>query len=255
MADAAVLRAQHLRKRYQQAVAMDGIDLEVDAGERVALVGPNGAGKTTTLMTCLGTVTADSGSIELLGQRSRRGRRAALARVGFAAGYLPLPQHMRVAEYLTMYGRLYGSGNPKALAASGMARFGIEELAHRWGADLSSGQRTVVAIVKATMHLPALLVLDEPTASLDPDVALRVRNGLLDLCQHYSTALLVTSHNMTEVERIAQRVVFLDRGRVLVDGPLADIAAQFGQSSLEDVYLYLRESGDRHATTQSGVVE
>jgi len=235
-----VLRVNGLRKRYRQVTAMDGINLEIAAGERVAMVGPNGAGKTTTLMSCLGTVDPQEGTIELLGERSSRGRRAALARVGFAAGYLPLPTHVRVIEYLTMYARLYGVPDPAETVHSGLTRFGVEDLRRRWGNELSSGQRTVIGIVKATMHAPALLILDEPTASLDPDVALRVRNGLLELCRQEDTALLVTSHNMTEVERLAQRVVFLSGGRVLVDGPLDVVAAQLGQRNLEDVYLHLR---------------
>jgi ABC-2 type transport system ATP-binding protein len=237
-----VLRARGLRKRYRQVTAVDGVDLAVAADERVALVGPNGAGKTTTLMTCMGTVEPDSGSVELLGQRSVRARRAALARVGFAAGYLPLPAHLRVVEYLTLYARLYGVRRPQEVAMAGLRRFDVEHLARRWGAELSSGQRTIVGIVKSTMHDPALLVLDEPTASLDPDVALRVRVGLLDMCQQHGTALLITSHNMVEVERLAHRVVFLSAGRVLVDGPLDEIAARFGKSNLEDIFLHLRES-------------
>jgi ABC-2 type transport system ATP-binding protein len=235
-----VLRVHGLRKRYRQVTAMDGVNLEIAAGERVALVGPNGAGKTTTLNSCLGMVDPEEGTIELLGQRTRQSRRAALARVGFAAGYLPLPAHLRVVEYLTMYARLYGLPDPAAVVQHGLGRFGVENLKRRWGNELSSGQRTIIGIVKATMHSPALLVLDEPTASLDPDVALRVRNGLLDLCRRENTALLVTSHNMTEVERLAQRVVFLSGGRVLVDGPLEVVTAELGQSNLEDVYLHLR---------------
>ncbi|GGM17703.1 ABC transporter ATP-binding protein [Micromonospora yangpuensis] len=242
MTDDTVLRVRGLRKRYRQVTAVDGVDLTVAAGERVALVGPNGAGKTTTLMSCLGAVQPEEGTVELLGQRGRRARRAVLARVGFASGYLPLPPHLRVREFLTLYARLYGAPNPQEQARAGLRQFDVEGLADRWGSDLSSGQRTVVGVVKATMHAPALLVLDEPTASLDPDVALRVRGGLLDLCRRRGTALLVTSHNMVEVERLAQRVIFLAGGRVLVDGPVETITAQLGQTSLEDVYLRLRES-------------
>jgi ABC-2 type transport system ATP-binding protein len=252
MADQPVLRTHGLRKQYRQVTAVDGVDLTVAAGERVALVGPNGAGKTTTLMCCLGTVRPDSGTVELLGARTRRSRRAALARVGFLSSYLPLPEHLRVIEYLTLFGRLYGLPDAKVRAMAGLRRFEVEHLASRWGVELSSGQRTVVGLVKATMHAPALLVLDEPTASLDPDVALRVRAALLDQCHKDGAGLLVTSHNMTEVERLADRVVFLSEGRVLVDGPLETIAARFGQTNLEDVYLHLRESGGQSAPASTG---
>lgn len=234
-----VLHTSDLRKRYRRGMAVDGVSISIAPSERVALVGPNGAGKTTTLMMCLGAVRPDSGSVEILGHRTDRRRRAMLARVGFAAGYLPLPPHIRVMEYLTMFGRLYGSADPAGQAHAGLDRFRIDHLARAFGTELSSGQRTLVSIVKATMHAPALLILDEPTASLDPDVALRVRTGLLELCETEGTALLVTSHNMTEVERLAQRVVFLMSGRVVVDGPLETVAAQLGQANLEDVYLHL----------------
>jgi ABC-2 type transport system ATP-binding protein len=252
MADAAVLRVQGLYKRYRSHTAVDHIDFVVERGERVALVGPNGAGKTTTLMSCLGTVRPDGGEIELLGQRSTRGRRAALARVGFGAGYLPLPPRLRVVEYLTLFGRLYGAQDPKAQAMAGLRRFGIEDLARRLGTELSTGQRTLVGIVKATMHAPDLLVLDEPTSSLDPDVALRVRVGLLEQSRRDGSALLVTSHNMTEVERLAERVIFLLAGKVVVDGPLDKVAARFGQDNLEDVYLHLSKTFPKSTTANTG---
>jgi len=248
MTDQPVLRVRRLCKRYRDRVAVDNVDLQIAPGERVALVGPNGAGKTTMLMSCIGTVRPDGGEVELLGQRTTRGKRAALARIGFAAGYLPLPQRLRVIEYLVLFGRLYGLPHPKAQALEGLRRFGIEDLARRMGTELSTGQRTLVGIVKATMHSPELLILDEPTSSLDPDVALRVRVGLLEQNRDHGTALLVTSHNMFEVERIAQRVVFLRAGRVVVDGLLDAVAARFGQDNLEEVYLHLNETPQHNSS-------
>jgi ABC-2 type transport system ATP-binding protein len=248
MAVQTVLRVEGLRKHYRGRVAVDGVDFTVAAGERVALVGPNGAGKTTTLMSCLGGVRPDGGVVELLGRRTARGRRAALVHVGYAAGYLPLPGHIRVLEYLVLYGRLYGSRDPRGQALAGLRRYGVEHLASAMGTEMSSGQRTLIGIVKATMHDPALLVLDEPTASLDPDVALRVRTELFAQCADRGTALLITSHNMTEVERLAERVVFLSAGRVIADEPTGQIAARLGQNSLEDVYLHLRPGREAAAS-------
>src|SRR5437868_14373778 len=144
--------------------------------------------------------------------------------VGFAAGYLPLPDRLRVHEVLGMFAELYGVRDPKAAVDAGLERFGIAHLARTMGVELSSGQRTLVGIVRATLHRPRLLVLDEPTASLDPDVALRVRAGLEETCDATGAALLVTSHNMTDVERICERVVFLSHGLVVADGPPADVA-------------------------------
>ncbi|HKE99429.1 MAG TPA: ABC transporter ATP-binding protein [Actinomycetes bacterium] len=236
-----VLDARGLVKRYRRGRAVDGVDLTVRRGERVALLGPNGAGKTTTLMMCLGVVEPDAGTVEILGHRLPRGRVAAMAQVGFAAGYLPLPERLRVREYLRMFGRLYGLAEPDRAAAAGLERFGVAHLGAAMGTELSSGQKTLVGIVKATMHEPALVVLDEPTASLDPDVAQRVRAGLGALSAGRGSALLITSHNMVEVERIAERVVFLSAGRVVADGAPEEVAARFGREDLEEVFLHLAE--------------
>ena len=167
-----------------------------------------------------------------------------MEQVGFAAGYLPLPERLRVREFLVLFGRLYGIRDPKDAVAQGLARFSIEDLADAMGNELSSGQRTLVGIIKATLHQPRLLVLDEPTASLDPDVARRVRTGLERLCADEGTALLVTSHNMQEVERLSERVVFVSRGRVVADGSPENVAARFGRVDLEGVFLHLAEGGE-----------
>jgi ABC-2 type transport system ATP-binding protein len=226
-------------KDYRRGRAVDGVDLLVGEGERVGLLGPNGAGKTTTLLMCLGVVTPDAGTVEVLGRRLPARRAAAMAGVGFAAGYLPLPNAVRVNEYLSMFGRLYGLRRPDVAARAGLERFGIGHLEKAMGTELSSGQKTLVGIIKATLHDPRLLVLDEPTASLDPDVALRVRTGLADLSAERGTALLVTSHNMVEVERLCERVTFLSRGRVVADGTPDEIARRFDLVGLEEVFLHL----------------
>ncbi len=234
-----VLRATGLVKRYRRTLAVAGVDLTVGAGERVGLLGPNGAGKTTTLMMLLGVIRPDEGSVEIAGHRLPGRRSQALAEVGFAAGYLPLPERLRVREFLTLFGKLYGLADPKAAIDAALDRFGITHLAANMGNQLSSGQRTLVGIVKATLHRPQLLILDEPTASLDPDVAQKVRLGLARMCAEDNTALLVTSHNMTEVERLCQRVVFLSGGRVVADGSAEEVAARFGRDDLEGVFLHL----------------
>src|SRR5207247_6000968 len=127
-------------------------------------------------------------------------------------------ERLRVREFLHLFGQLYGIADPSPQVELGLARFNVTHLASAMGNELSSGQRTLVGIVKASLHQPRLLVLDEPTASLDPDVAMRVRSGLLDICANEGTALLVTSHNMLEVERMCERVVFIAGGRIVADG-------------------------------------
>ncbi len=239
------LLAEGLVKDYRRARAVDGVSLRVRPGERVALLGPNGAGKTTTLLMLLGVVTPDAGRVEILGHPLPKERAKAMTRVGFAAGYLPLPEKLRVREYLTLYADLYGLRDPLGAARAALARFKIPELEVAMGTELSSGQKTLVGIAKATMHQPRLLVLDEPTASLDPDVALRVRTGLQSLCDDEGTALLVTSHNMVEVERLCERVVFLSGGRIVADGSAAEVAAEFGQGDLEEVFIHLAAGRER----------
>ena len=243
MQDALVARG--LVKRYRRTVAVDGVDLTIGAGERVALLGPNGAGKTTTLLMLLGAIAPDAGTVEIFGHPLPKARSRAMADVGFAAGYLPLPERLRVGELLGVFGQLYGIADPGPAVAAGLERFGITHLADAMATELSSGQRTLVGVVKATMHQPKLLVLDEPTASLDPDVAHRVRTGLERICEEHGTALLVTSHNMNEVERICERVVFLSFGCVVADGSPADVSARFGQPNLEEVFLHLASEEDR----------
>ncbi|HEY2814947.1 MAG TPA: ABC transporter ATP-binding protein [Acidimicrobiales bacterium] len=237
----AVLEARGLRKKYKDVQAVAGVDITVAAGERVALLGPNGAGKTTTLLMLLGAVLPDEGEVEILGHHLPKHRSAAMSEVGFVAGYLPLPDRLRVREALSVFAGFYGLDRREANEAvtRGLQRFRISGLSERMCMELSSGQRTLVGIVKASLHQPRLLVLDEPTASLDPDVAHRVRNGLLDLCATDGTALLVTSHNMVEVERLCERVVFIAGGQIVADGTPADVAAMFGHGDLESVFLQL----------------
>src|SRR5262245_28958353 len=175
-----VLEARALRKRFKDIEAVAGIDVTVAPGERVGLLGPNGAGKTTTLLMLLGAIAADEGTITVAGYELPRRRTRAMEHVGFAAGYLPMPDRLRVREALGVFAGWYGVRDHQRAVADTLDRFGIMHLADRMCSSLSSGQRTLVGIVKATLHRPRLLVLDEPTASLDPDVALQARLGMLD---------------------------------------------------------------------------
>jgi ABC-2 type transport system ATP-binding protein len=251
MAESApIVRARGLVKQYQRVRAVDHLDLDVEAGCRVALLGPNGAGKTTTLMMLLGVITPDEGTIEVCGHHLPARRSQAMEHVGFGAGYLPLPERVRVREFLEVFGMLYGLRDPAPAVEAGLERFGISHLADAAGAELSSGQRTLIGIVKATLHAPSLLVLDEPTASLDPDVALRVRTGLERLCSQDGTTLLVTSHNMIEVQRLCERVVFVAHGRIVADGTPAQVSARFGRDDLEGVFLHLAELQEQERETR-----
>ncbi|MCB1271284.1 MAG: ABC transporter ATP-binding protein [Microthrixaceae bacterium] len=232
-----VLSARGLRKSFESKEAVAGIDLRIHPGERVGIVGPNGAGKTTTLLMLLGAIAPDAGSVELVGQALPERRAAAMAEVGFAAGYIPLPERMTVAETLDLFATLYGVEDPPAAAAGVLEELGITHLAPQRCESLSSGQGTLVGFAKAVIHRPRLIVLDEPTASLDPDVAMRVRDRLEVMNREHNATLLLTSHDMREVERLTTRVVFLRAGRIIADGPAAEVVARAGYSDLETMFL------------------
>lgn len=234
---APVVIAQGLIKAFDGVVAVDNLDLRIDTGDRVGLLGPNGAGKTTTLLMLLGAIASDDGSIEIAGHRLPRGRSQAMERVGFVAGYLPLPENLTVREALELFAGFAGMRRTAAAVDEAIETFGLTELAERRNQELSSGQRTLVSIAKAVLHRPSLLILDEPTASLDPDIAVRVRRALLDLHRRDGTALLVTSHNMREVEMLCERVILMSLGRIVADGSPATIAVQFAVDDLEGAFL------------------
>ena len=240
-----VLVAHELRKTFKKVEAVRGISITVAPGERVGLLGPNGAGKTTTLLMLLGAILPDTGSVTIVGHRLPRHRSRAMESVGFAAGYLPLPDRLKVREALGVFAGWYGVRNEKQAVSEALERFEITHLADRLCSALSSGQRTLVGIVKATLHNPKLLVLDEPTASLDPDVALRVRTGLLQFCASTGAALLITSHDMREVEMLTERVIFLANGQGVANDTPAAIAATFGYDDLEGVFMQLADEARR----------
>jgi ABC-2 type transport system ATP-binding protein len=240
-----VLEARGLRKRFKKIEAVCGVDVTVAAGERVGLLGPNGAGKTTTLLMLLGAILPDEGTITIAGCHLPRHRSKAMEHVGFAAGYLPLPERLKVREALGVFAGWYGMRNEKVAVAATLEQFNIGHLADRQCTTLSSGQRTLVGIAKATIHRPQLLVLDEPTASLDPDIAGKVRQGLLDVCSSTGAALLVTSHDMAEVEWLTERVMFLAHGQVVANDSPAAILALYGHADLEAVFLELAEEHGR----------
>lgn len=236
-----VLEAVGLVKQYRRVRAVDGVSLSVQPGERVALLGPNGAGKTTTLLMLLGVLTPDAGTVTIFGHQLPKQRQRAMEKVGFVAGYLPLAERLKVREFLGLYARLYTDGDTNETIEQGLERFGVGHLADAMGGELSSGQKTLIGIVKATLHRPKLLVLDEPTASLDPDVAYRVRTGLLTYAADTGAAMIITSHNMAEVQQLAHRVIFVQAGKVAANDTPEAVAALFGRENLEGVFLHLAE--------------
>jgi ABC-2 type transport system ATP-binding protein len=249
MSSSLVVDARGLVKVFKGQPAVDHLDLAVPAGSRLGLLGPNGAGKTTTLLMLLGVIAPDAGEIDIAGHRLPHGRSKAMEHVGFVAGYLPLPENLTVREALSLFAGFAGIRKPTAIVEEAIETFNLTELADKRNQELSSGQRTLVSITKAILHKPRLLVLDEPTASLDPDMAARVREALLVIHRRDQTALLVTSHNMREVEALCERVILMSRGKIVADGTPAAIATQFAVDDLEGAFLAvaaeLREGGAR----------
>jgi ABC-2 type transport system ATP-binding protein len=237
------IEARGLRKSFDGTRAVDGLDLIVEEGEVTAILGPNGAGKTTTLMMLLGMTEPDAGSVSLLGHRLPRERSLALQKTNFTASYVSPPGDTRVKHYLWVFAQMYGM--PRERAREVLDLFRIGELYERKTTDLSSGQRTLVGLAKALLNRPRLLILDELTASLDPEVGAMVRSVLKDEQEREGFTVLLTSHNMTEVERLCRRVVFLARGRAVADGTPGEIAARYEREDLEGTFLSIAEEARR----------
>ena len=215
--------------------AVDGIDLRVEEGDIVALLGPNGAGKTTTLMMLLGVTEPDEGTVSLLGHALPAGRTAALEQTNFTAAYVGMPYKVRVREILEVFRTLYGTD--KRRVDELVEQLQVGSFLERFASQLSSGQRTLVGIAKSLMSDPRLLVLDEPTASLDPEVSERVRHVIREEHAKRRFTLLVTSHNMADIERLCRRVVFMAAGRVVADGSPAEIHAKYDTTDMEQTFL------------------
>jgi ABC-2 type transport system ATP-binding protein len=226
-----------LRKVYRDVAAVDGIDFRLAAGAVTALLGGNGAGKTTTISMLMGLVIPTSGQARVFGADMARERHRVLHRMNFESPYVDVPMRLTVRQNLEVYGRLYGVRKLKAQVAAIAADLRLSEFLDRPYGKLSAGQKTRVSLAKALLNEPELLLLDEPTASLDPDTADWVRGKL----QHYLRArratVVLASHNMAEVERLADRVIMLERGRVIADETPAQLIQRFGRSTLEEVFL------------------
>ena len=227
----------NLRKVYGEVVAVDDISLTLEAGKVTALLGGNGAGKTTTIAMLLGLVVPTSGEVRVLGADMLTERQTVLHRINFESPYVVMPQRLTVAENLNVFGRLYGLRDLNGRIGEVAADMQIEDLMQRQVGELSAGQKTRIALAKALLNAPELLLLDEPTASLDPDTADWVRSKLEAFMAHYGSTLVLASHNMAEVERMAHRVVMLDKGRIVADDTPKALIETYGRENLEDVFL------------------
>ena len=245
-----LLEVQQLTKRFGDREVVRGISFALQTGEVVGLLGPNGAGKTTTLQMLVGLTLPTSGRIAISGLELETHRETILGQINFSSTYVSLPYALSVSENLYVFARLYGVRQRRRKVQEILELLDLEPLANRLTRELSSGQLTRLHLAKALLNDPVLLVLDEPTASLDPDVADRIRTILLERSRTTGMGILMTSHNLDEVQRMVDRLIFLKAGTILADDKPTDILAQFDAPDLETLYLRIARE-DRQQESQN----
>ena len=239
-----ILRARKLRKEFGDTVAVDDLSFSLHAGEVVGLLGPNGAGKTTAIQMLLGLVKPTSGSIQLFGQNFAENRTTLLKRTNFASAYANLPNNLKVGQNLTVFAMIYGVPNAGRKIDEVLNLFEIEHLKKRVTGHLSSGETTRLNLAKVMLNDPELVYLDEPTASLDPDIADKVRSVINRIRTEKEISVLYTSHNMRDIEAVCDRVIFLHLGQKIAEGSPLEINRRFKQESLEDTFIHIARSGE-----------
>jgi ABC-2 type transport system ATP-binding protein len=231
------ITVEALTKRYGATLAVDDIGFSVAPGHTVGLLGGNGAGKTTTIAMLLGLLIPTAGRITVLGHDMAADRFAALARMNFSSPYVALPHRLSVEENLRVYCHLYNVRHSSQRIAELAAQLNLGELLKRPAGELSAGQKTRVALAKALINKPDVLLLDEPTASLDPDTGDMVRTWLERYRAESGCAILLASHNMAEVERLCGHVLMMKQGRIVDRGSPDDLLERYGRDTLEAVFL------------------
>jgi ABC-2 type transport system ATP-binding protein len=231
------IEAEKLTKRYGDETAVDGISFAVAAGSITGLLGGNGAGKTTTIGMTMGLVSPTGGRVSVFGADMARDPYKVLHRINLESPYVDLPHRLTVRQNLTVFGLLYGVADRRERIARLAADLDLAEFIDRPAGKLSAGQKTRVALAKALINDPDLLVLDEPTASLDPDTADWIRGHLERFRARKNATILLASHNMAEVERLCDRVLMMKKGQIVDDGSPPQLLSRYGRQNLEEVFL------------------
>jgi ABC-2 type transport system ATP-binding protein len=237
------IAVEGLTKRFKAVTAVDAISFAVPAGVTAALLGGNGAGKTTTLSMLLGLLLPDAGGVRILGEDMLRHRFRVLPRMNFSSPYLDLPRRLTVRQNLVIYARLYGLHDRAARIAAIAEDLKIAAFLDRPTGDLSAGQKTRVVLAKALLNEPEVLLLDEPTASLDPDSGDWVRSYLETYRGRTGATILLASHNMGEVERLCSDVMMMRQGRIVDRGSPQQLIDRYGRANLEEVFLDIARAG------------
>jgi ABC-2 type transport system ATP-binding protein len=245
------IQVTHLTKRYGDVLAVDDIGFTAPAGATVGLLGGNGAGKTTTIAMLLGLLVPTARTITVLGHDMARDRFAALARMNFSSPYVSLPQRLTVAENLRIYGHLYNVPRIERRIGELAGELDLRELLSRPAGQLSAGQKTRVALAKALINRPDVLLLDEPTASLDPDTGDWVRTWLERYRAESGCTILLASHNMSEVERLCSHVLMLKQGRMVDRGSPAELLERYDRDDMEEVFLDIARDRREAGTSQA----
>jgi ABC-2 type transport system ATP-binding protein len=232
-----VLSIRDLGKAYGRTVAVDRVSFDVGRNEIVGLLGPNGAGKTTIINMVLGVLEPDAGTVQIKGLDIAERRCEALEQTNFAAVYAPLPGNLTVYHNLRIFGMIYEVDDLSARIEEVLKQFDLEQFRKTKCGVLSSGEQTRVGLAKAMLNQPHLLLLDEPTASLDPAAARDIRTRICEFAAREATGVLWTSHNMYEVEKVCDRVLFLSHGRILLEGDPKTLPREHGKETLEDLFI------------------
>ena len=236
-AGSAAIEVAHLIKLYKTTRAVDDVSFAIARGSITGLLGGNGAGKTTTIAMIMGLVLPTSGRIQVLGHPMPQQSASVLGRMNFESPYVDMPMRLTVRQNLTIFGRLYAVPNLRERIAKLAADLDLGDFLDRANGKLSAGQKTRVALAKALINQPELLLLDEPTASLDPDTADWIRRHLENYRKAHGATILLASHNMLEVERLCDRVIIMKRGRIEDDDTPDRIMARYNRTTMEEVFL------------------
>lgn len=241
-----IIEVRNLSKKFTNHQAVKNISFDLKRGQIKGILGANGAGKTTTITMLLGLLTPTSGSIKILSHDISKNRYKILNKINFSSPYVDLPKKLTVRQNLFVYGMLYGVANINKKIKSIAKELGFENLLDIKVGELSSGQKTRVSLGKAIINDPEILFLDEPTASLDPDTADRIRTFFENFCKKHNTAIILASHNMEEVTRLCDSVIMMKNGEITDQGSPSSLLKKYGKKRLEDVFLKIaRGEGNR----------
>ncbi len=239
-----VVEVRNLRKEFNGTVAVNDVSFDVQRGEIVGLLGPNGAGKSTAIQILLALVTRTGGTVNIFGMDPEVHRVDILQRCNFSSAYVNLPHNLRVWQNLLVFAQLYGVKGARQKVNELLQMFEVAHLEKKITGQLSSGEQTRVNLCKALLNDPELLLLDEPTASLDPDIADKVRKLLRRIQAEKNMTMIYTSHNMRDVQEVCDRVLFLHKGNIIASGTPVEIMEKFNQRSLEEVFISVARGGE-----------